>query len=91
MCVHECLRRVGTTLVPPKSKIGKAFKYFQNEYENLIGYLNVLFFLVWEMAWLSHLAKKGLAVPNPVFSKNRNLVETVDNPDIGSRNCSVFK
>ena len=25
--------------VPPKSKIGKAFKYFQNEYENLVGYL----------------------------------------------------
>ena len=25
--------------VPPKSKIGKAFKYFKNEYENLIGYL----------------------------------------------------
>lgn len=25
--------------VPPKSKIGKAFKYFANEYENLIGYL----------------------------------------------------
>lgn len=44
-----------------------------------------------EMAWLSHLAKKGLSVPNPVFSKKRNLVETVDTPDIGSRNCSVFK
>lgn len=25
--------------VPPKSKIGKAFQYFTNEYENLIGYL----------------------------------------------------
>ncbi len=25
--------------VPPKSKIGKAFKYLENEYENLIGYL----------------------------------------------------
>ncbi len=25
--------------VPPKSKIGKAFKYFQNEYTHLVGYL----------------------------------------------------
>lgn len=45
-----------------------------------------------EMAWLKHLSKKGLSVPNPVISKNGNLVETIEHTDIqGSRNCSVFK
>ncbi len=44
-----------------------------------------------EMAWLSHLASKGLSVPKPVLSRNRNLVETVEDADVGARNCSVFK
>lgn len=44
-----------------------------------------------EMAWLCHLAKKGLSVPNPVLSKRKNLVETVESTDTGSRNCSVFE
>lgn len=48
--------------------------------------------IIEEMAWLSHLAKKGLSVPNPVLSKKGNLVETLEHEDIGgSRNCSVFE
>jgi Ser/Thr protein kinase RdoA (MazF antagonist) len=44
-----------------------------------------------EMAWLAHLVKKGLSVPNPVISKNRHLVESIEHSDVeGSRNCSVF-
>lgn len=43
-----------------------------------------------EMAWLSHLAKKGFSVPKPVYSKKKNLVETVEGTDVGHRNCSVF-
>jgi Ser/Thr protein kinase RdoA (MazF antagonist) len=48
--------------------------------------------IVEEMSWLNHLSKRGLSVPNPVTSKNGNLVETIEHHDIqGSRNCSVFK
>lgn len=47
--------------------------------------------IIEELAWLDHLAKKGLSVPKPVLSIKRNRVETVHVPDVGSRNCSVLE
>lgn len=48
--------------------------------------------IIEEIKWITHLSKKGFSVPNPVISKNGNLVETIEHDDIqGSRNCSIFK
>ena len=45
-----------------------------------------------ELSWLKKLSQRKIAVPCPVPSKNKALIETVSVEDLGlSRNCSLFK
>ncbi len=45
-----------------------------------------------EMKWLARIATRGIVpVPNPVRSKNGQLVESVEMPGVGLRRCCIFE